>query len=48
LQSIRSEIIREKDTFEYVNGQVKHIVDIFKSQKERGKPIGAFAIAMIN
>lgn len=48
LQAIRSEIIRENDKFEYVNWQIKHIVDIFKSQKERWKPMGAYAIATIN
>lgn len=48
LQAIRSEIIRENDKFEYINWQVKHTVDIFKSQKERWKPMWAYVIATIN
>jgi len=47
-QSIRSEIVREHDQFEYVNGILKHTVDIFKSREKRGKAIGAYAIATIN
>ena len=47
-QSIRSEIIREHDEFSYENGIIKHRIDIFKSHAERGKPIGAYAIAVVN
>lgn len=47
-QSIRAEIIREKDDFSYENGVIKHKIDIFKSNDERGEPIGAYAIAMVN
>lgn len=47
-QSIRAEIVRKNDSFSYENGQIKHSVDIFKSDKERGEPVAAYAIAMIN
>lgn len=44
IQSIRSEIVREKDEFEYKNGKVDHTIDIFKSNKDRGKAVGAYVI----
>lgn len=47
-QSIRAEIVRENDEFSYENGIIKHKIDIFKSNEERGKPVGAYAIALVN
>ena len=47
-ESIRSEIVRENDKFSFINGQITHEIDIFKSNADRGKPIGAYAIAKIN
>lgn len=47
-QSIRTEIVREHDEFSYENGVIKHKIDIFKSNKERGPAIGAYAIALVN
>lgn len=47
-QSIRAEIIRAKDLFSYENGTIKHTIDIFKSNEERGEPIGAYAVALVN
>lgn len=47
-QRIRAEIIREQDKFEYTNGEVKHTVDITKSNEARGKAVGAYAIATVN
>jgi recombinational DNA repair protein RecT len=44
-QKIRAELVREKDVFEYENGEIKHKIDIFKSNKERGPVVGAYAIA---
>lgn len=46
--SLRSEIVRENDKFEYVNGEINHTIDIFKSREKRGKAVGAYAIALIN
>lgn len=46
--SVRAEIVRKNDEFSYVNGQIKHSIDIFKSNKERGEAIGAYAIALVN
>lgn len=46
-QRIRSEIIRANDIFSYENGEIHHKVDIFKSNEERGEPIGAYAIATV-
>lgn len=47
-QKIRAEIVRENDQFTYTNGEITHTVDIFKSNDERGKPVGAYAIATVN
>ena len=46
--SIRAEIIRENDTFSYENGAIIHKIDIFKSNAQRGKAVGAYAIAVVN
>lgn len=47
-QSIRSEIIRKNDTFSFKNGVILHEIDIMKSNEERGEPVGAYAIAVVN
>jgi recombination protein RecT len=47
-QSIRAEIVRRNDEFSNENGIIKHKIDIFKSNEERGEPIGAYAIAVFN
>lgn len=46
-QSIRADIVRKNDKFSYENGQIKHTIDIFQSNKERGEAIGAYAIATV-
>lgn len=48
VQSIRSEIVRKNDDFSYENGIIRHKIDIFKSNEERGEPVGAYAIAVVN
>ena len=48
VQSVRAEIIRANDIFSYENGVIKHTIDIFKSNEERGEVIGAYAIARVN
>lgn len=45
---IRAELVREKDEFSYENGEVQHKINIFLSNQERGKVIGAYAIATLN
>lgn len=45
IQSIRSDIIRENDSFSYENGKISHKVDIFS--KNRGVPIGAWVIVKL-
>jgi recombination protein RecT len=47
-QSVRAEIVRANDFFSYENGIIKHKIDIFKSNEERGEVIGAYAIAVVN
>ena len=44
-ENIRAEIVREHDIFSYKNGIINHEIDIFKSNEERGKPVGAYTIA---
>lgn len=46
--SVRAEIIRENDVFSYENGVILHKIDILKSNANRGKAIGAYAIAAVN
>lgn len=46
--SIRAEVIRKNDTFEYINGQIKHSIDILRSNADRGEVVGAYAIANVN
>lgn len=43
-KSVVSEIVREKDKFTIVNGEIVHEMDPFKSREERGKPMGAYSI----
>ena len=45
-ENIRAEIVREHDVFSYKNGVINHEIDIFKSNDERGKPVGAYTVAM--
>lgn len=45
-ENIRAEIVREHDVFSYKNGIINHEIDIFRSNDERGKPIGAYTVAM--
>lgn len=48
--TIRSEIVRLNDPFTYAEGlntELVHKPDPFKSAEERGKPIGAYAIATL-
>jgi len=47
-QKIRAEIVRKNDDFSFTNGEIKHTIDIFKSNKERGEAVGAYAIATVN
>lgn len=47
-QKIRAEIVRKNDEFSYTNGEIKHTINIFKSNTERGEAIGAYAIATVN
>lgn len=48
IQSIRSEIVREKDIFKYVNGEVYHEIDITKSNKDRWEAIACYVIVRVN
>ncbi len=45
---IRAEVIRKNDKFEYVNGKIKHSIDVLKSNEDRGEVVGAYAIANVN
>ncbi len=45
---MRAEIVREQDEFSCVNGEIKHTIDIFKSNEERGPAVGAYAIGTVN
>lgn len=42
--AIYSDIVREHDGIEIVNGNIKHTIDPKKSNKERGKDIGAYVV----
>lgn len=46
-QKIRAEIVRVNDEFSYTNGEIRHTIDIFKSNKDRGEAVGAYAIATV-
>lgn len=41
-KSIVAEIVRQKDHFEYLNGEVRHVADFFAD--DRGEAIGAYVI----
>lgn len=43
-KSIVAELVREKDSFELVNGKVLHKVNPLKSRADRGEVIGVYAI----
>lgn len=43
-KSVVAELVREKDSFELVNGKVLHKVNPLKSRADRGEVIGAYAI----
>ena len=42
--SIVTELVRKNDVFRIINGMLHHEVDPFKTRKERGEVIGAYAI----
>jgi phage RecT family recombinase len=42
VEKITGEIIRKNDKFSYINGELNHEIDLFKSNKERGEAIGAY------
>jgi recombination protein RecT len=46
--NIRSEIVRKNDKFSMKNGQIDHEINIMKSNEERGEPVAAYAIAVVN
>lgn len=48
VDSITSEIVRKNDVFTYVNGQMTHDIDPFKSKEERGEAIGVYVIFIYN
>jgi recombination protein RecT len=48
VQAIRAEIVRKNDVFTYENGNIRHEIDILKSNEERGEVVGAYAIALLN
>lgn len=43
-RAVNSEIVREHDTFSFVNGKIHHEIDPRKSREQRGEAIGAYAI----
>lgn len=42
IEKIAGEIIRKNDKFSYVNGELNHEIDLFKSNAERGEAVGAY------
>lgn len=42
VEKIMGEIIRKNDKFSYINGELHHEIDLFKSNEERGEAIGAY------
>lgn len=48
IQSVISEIVYSEDKFSYVNGKIEHEIDIFKSQEQRGEPVGVYVILTLN
>lgn len=46
VKSIAAEIVREKDKFRYINGEVEHEQDVFGG--DRGEPKGAYVIIKLS
>jgi recombination protein RecT len=46
--NIRAEIVRKNDKFSLKNGVIDHEIDVMKSNAERGEPVAAYAIAVVN
>lgn len=46
--NIRAEIVRKNDKFTLKNGVIDHEIDVMKSNAERGEPVAAYAIAVVN
>lgn len=44
IDKISAALVREKDKTSFVNGDLRHEVDITLSSTERGKPVGAYVI----
>lgn len=42
VEKIMGEIIRKNDKFSYINGELNHEIDLFKSNDERGEAVGAY------
>lgn len=42
VQKITSEIVRKNDKFSYINGEMRHEIDLTLSNKERGEAVGAY------
>ena len=47
-QKIRTGIVYANDEFSFENGEIRHKIDISKSNEERGEAIAAYAIATVN
>lgn len=47
VKKIDGDIIREKDKYSMVDGELTHEIDLNKSMSERGKPVGAYVRAML-
>lgn len=44
---IRSEIVRANDKISFVDGVIRHEIDIFKPNAERGEAVGAYVVASV-
>lgn len=42
IEKITAEVVRKNDKFSYVNGEMRHEVDLTKSNSERGEVVGAY------
>ena len=42
VEKITSEIVRKNDKTSFINGELKHEIDLFKSNQERGEAVGAY------
>ncbi len=47
VKKIDGDIIRDKDKYSMVDGELTHEIDMNKSMAERGKPVGAYIRAML-